>query len=132
MIEALYLLKQGKILIKDAKDGKILSEKKFEKTASHFFDKFSDKFLIYSDLRNKGRIVKPGLKFGADFAVYEYGPGLDHAPFLVHVIPKGIEISAIEMVRAGRLATSVRKRFVIATISKQNNPNYFALSWFKP
>ena len=48
---------------------------------------------------------------------------------MVHVLPHDSEITAIDMVRAGRLATSVRKKFVIA------NPltkSYYFFEWFKP
>ncbi|KKK66887.1 hypothetical protein LCGC14_2959590, partial [marine sediment metagenome] len=47
----------------------------------------------------------------------------------VHVLPHDAEITAVDMVRAGRLATSVRKKFVIA------NPltkSYYFFEWFKP
>jgi tRNA-intron endonuclease len=69
------------------------------------------------------------LKFGADFVVYRLGPGLEHSLFMVHVLPHDSEITAVDMVRAGRLATSVRKKFVIA------NPltnSYYFFEWFKP
>jgi tRNA-intron endonuclease len=71
------------------------------------------------------------LKFGADFAVYQYGPGIDHAPFIVHVLQNATAISSIEMVRAGRLATTVRKKFVIATIA-MGKVVYYMFTWFKP
>jgi len=36
---------------------------------------------VYKDLRDKGFIIKPGLKYGADFSVYEKGsrPGDEHS-----------------------------------------------------
>ena len=92
---------------------------------------FEDKYLVYKDLRNRGYIVRPGLKFGADFGVYQHGPGIDHAPFIVHALPKGTTINPIETVRAGRLATTVRKKFIIATISPSGNVNYLIFEWKK-
>jgi tRNA-intron endonuclease len=71
------------------------------------------------------------LKFGADFAVYQHGPGIDHSPFLVHVLSSSSKMPPIEMVRAGRLATTVRKKFIIATITSKK-AYYYAFSWFKP
>jgi tRNA-intron endonuclease len=129
LIEAYYLLIKGKITIEDPERNRLLSPEEFFEIAKQCHHKFEEKFIIYNDLREKGYIPRPGLKFGADFVVYKKGPGLEHSPFIVHVLPHDAKISAIDMVRAGRLATSVRKKFVIA------NPltiSYYFFEWFKP
>ena len=129
LIEANYLLENDEITIFDVKKEKNLSPKEFFEVAKQIHHKFEEKYLIYKDLREKNYIPRPGLKFGADFVVYKKGPGLEHSPFIVHVLPHDAKISAIDMVRAGRLATSVRKKFVIA------NPltaSYYFFEWFKP
>ncbi|MFX0104703.1 MAG: tRNA-intron lyase [Candidatus Hodarchaeota archaeon] len=129
LIEAYYLLERDEITIFDVKDNKFLNPKKFHEIAKKIHHKFEEKYVIYNDLREKGYIPRPGLKFGADFVVYKKGPGLEHSLFMVHVLPHDSEITAIDMVRAGRLATSVRKKFVIA------NPltcSYYFFEWFKP
>lgn len=127
--EAYYLLQKEKITIFDPEKEKDLTIKEFFDIATQIHYKFQEKFVIYQDLREKGYIPRPGLKFGADFVVYRKGPGLEHSPFIVHVLPHDTKITAIDMVRAGRLATSVRKKFVIA------NPltkSYYFFEWFKP
>jgi tRNA-intron endonuclease len=129
LIEAYYLLEKGQITILDAKSNKLISLEEFYKIGTSTHHKFEEKFVIYKDLREKGYIPRPGLKFGADFVVYKKGPGLEHSPFIVDVLPHNSKITAIDMVRAGRLATSVRKKFVIA------NPltcSYYFFEWFKP
>ena len=129
LIEAYYLLEKDEITLFDVKENKYLNSKEFFKIGKQSHHKFEEKYVIYKDLREKGYIPRPGLKFGADFVVYKKGPGLEHSPFIVHVLPHESKISAIDMVRAGRLATSVRKKFVIA------NPqtiNYYFFTWFKP
>jgi len=129
LIEAYYLLKNERITIFDSKRNKNLTANEFFEIGKNIHHKFEEKFIIYNDLREKGYIPRPGLKFGADFVVYKKGPGLEHSPFIVHVLPNDAKISAIDMVRAGRLATSVRKKFVIA------NPltvSYYFFEWFKP
>ena len=129
LIEALFLLKNDKITIFDPKLDKNYSYDEFYEICKKIHHKFEEKFVIYQDLRHKGYIPRPGLKFGADFVVYKKGPGLEHSPFIAHVLPHDAKITAIEMVRAGRLATSVRKKFVIA------NPltmSYYFFEWFKP
>jgi tRNA-intron endonuclease len=93
---------------------------------------FQVKLSVYSQLRKRGYIVRPGLKFGTDFAVYEQGPGLDHAPFLVHVIPQKDGVVPLDIVRAGRLATSVRKKFIIATVKENGKIAYYSFVWHRP
>ena len=41
-------------------------------------------------MRDSGLIVTPGIKFGCDFAVYKYGPGVEHAPYMVTVKKAGV------------------------------------------
>ena len=94
----------------------------------HNFDK---KFQVYNDFRQKGYIVNPGIKFGCDFAVYQRGPGIDHAPFLVQVYNRNENISSNGVVLAGRLATSVKKQFILAIPSRKNKIDYIALDWWK-
>ncbi|MFX0002022.1 MAG: tRNA-intron lyase [Candidatus Hodarchaeota archaeon] len=129
LIEAYYLLEKDEITIFDVKENNYLEPEKFHEIAKKIHHKFEEKYIIYKDLREKGYIPRPGLKFGADFVVYKKGPGLEHSLFMVHVLPHDSELSAVDMVRAGRLATSVRKKFVIA------NPltcSYYFFEWFKP
>jgi len=93
---------------------------------------FDELYTVYRDLRGKGYVVRPAMKFGADFAVYQYGPGIDHAPFIVHVIPGNQSIDPVEMVRAGRLSHTVRKKFILATIDEaQKKVLYFMFVWWK-
>ncbi|MHA1339040.1 MAG: tRNA-intron lyase [Promethearchaeota archaeon] len=128
-LEGFYLLKKGKIEIYNPKIGKNISLEELEIHASKYEQSFKDKYEIYEDLRDKGYIVRPGLKFGADFAVYREGPGIDHSPYIIQVLPKTAKLKAIDIVRAGRLANSVKKRFIIANAL---NKTYYAFKWYKP
>ncbi|MFO7796386.1 MAG: tRNA-intron lyase [Promethearchaeia archaeon] len=129
LLEAYFLLKKDQISIFDVENEKNLTHEEFYSLVRKIHDKFEEKFIIYQDLREKGYIPRPGLKFGADFVVYKKGPGLEHSPFIVHALPHDSKISAVEIVRAGRLATSVRKKFVIANPNKKS---YYFFEWFKP
>jgi len=132
LIESLYLMEEGYLDI-ESMDGKKLSVVKFKSLARKVYDEFDRKYLVYKDLREKGFIVISGLKFGVDYAVYRKGPGLEHAPFLVDVIKPGSSISSDELVRAGRLATSVRKRFIIAVSDPETETvEYIMFRWWKP
>ena len=94
----------------------------------HDFDK---KYIVYKNFRDKGYIVNPGIKFGCDFAVYQKGPGIDHAPYLVQVYNNKDSISTTGVVLAGRLATTVRKQFILAISNGKDKVDYLALDWWK-
>ena len=131
LFEALYLVEKGKIIVVDS-DGNEFSYESLLKIARENYSLFDDIYHVYKDLRDKGYVVRPGIKFGADFAVYEYGPGIDHAPFLVEVLPIKSSLDPIEIVRAGRLSHSVRKKFIIATTDPVTKRiTYYMFKWFK-
>ena len=94
----------------------------------HNFDK---KYQVYKDFREKGYVINPGLKFGCDFAVYERGPGIDHAPYLVQVYNKTDDISSTAVVLAGRLASSVKKQFILAIPRSKSKIDYLSLDWWR-
>ncbi len=130
-VEALYLMEKGRLKIYD-EEGKELDLRTFREWARGIYDMFDEVYEVYKDLRSRGYVVRPGLKFGTTFAVYKYGPGIDHAPFLVHVMPYESKLDPIEIIRAGRLSHSVRKKFIIAVVSPQNKEvKYYMFRWFK-
>ena len=55
--------------------------------------------MVYRELRDRGYIVTPGIKFGSDFAVYEHGPGIDHAPYIIQVMVPKANLTATGIVR---------------------------------
>jgi tRNA-intron endonuclease, archaea type len=132
LMEGLYLVESKKIEIYEDSDGSKVSLKKLKQKAKQLYDEFEEKYAVYRDLRESGLIVTPGIKFGCDFAVYKYGPGVEHAPYMVSVKKAGSDISATEIVKAGRLATTVRKRFIIAVPDSDSNKiKYLIFKWFK-
>ena len=129
LIEGYYLMIKSKIQVfKNKKKVTIQNMLKICREHHYNFDK---KFQVYNDFREKGYIVSPGIKFGCDFAVYQRGPGIDHAPFLVQVYNRNENISTNGVVLAGRLATSVKKQFILAIPSRKNKIDYIALDWWK-
>lgn len=129
--EALYLYEKGQLEVVDT-SGHSLNHNELTSRIESEYPPFGDLYRVYQDLRDKGYIARSGMKFGADFAVYEYGPGIDHAPFLVQVLPLRKELDPVEIVRAGRLSHSVRKRFVVAALDPVSREvTYYAFRWFK-
>ena len=129
LIEGLYLLENKKITITKFKQ-KITVDQLIEicKEEVHEFEK---KYIVYKNFRNKGYIINPGIKFGCDFAVYEKGPGIDHAPFLIQVYNRSESITSTGIVLAGRLATTVRKQFILAIPKGKDKVDFLALDWWK-
>ena len=129
LIEGLYLLVNKKILIYRSKRKMSASEMtEIGKKEYHGFDK---KYLVYRYFRDRGYIINPGIKFGCDFAVYERGPGIDHAPYLIQVYGRTEPITTTGIVLAGRLATTVRKQFILAIASGRDRVDFLALDWWK-
>lgn len=132
LMEGLYLLEKGIISVFEGPEKRRVSLRALRAKAKSLYEDFDLKYAVYRDLREKGLVVTPGVKFGCDFAVYKRGPGLEHAPYMVSVRSKRDEITPTEIVKAGRLATTVRKRFIIAVPDLESGRvEYLIFKWFK-
>lgn len=129
LIEGLYLLQ--KLKIKIYKEKKSVTEDEMLEICRKEHHNFDRKYTVYKNFRDKGYIVNPGIKFGCDFAVYQKGPGIDHAPYLVQVYNRSDMISSTDVVLAGRLATTVRKQFILAIPRGNDDVDCLALDWWK-
>ena len=129
LMEGCYLLEISKIKI--YRDKKKVSLDELIKICREEYHNFDKKYLVYKDFREKEYVVNPGIKFGCDFAVYNRGPGIDHAPYLIQVYSKSDSISSTGVVLAGRLASSVKKQFILAIPHGKSSVDYLALDWWK-
>ena len=128
LIEGLYLLEQKKITVR--KDRKSMTSERMTELCRKEYHDFDKKYRVYRIFRDRGYIINPGIKFGCDFAVYEKGPGIDHAPYLVQVYRRNEPITSTGIVLAGRLAAAVRKQFILA-IPNRDAVDFLALDWWK-
>lgn len=132
LMEALYLLDRKIIKVVNVKTSKPVSRSALLAVANKTYKQFDLGYSAYENLREKGLIVTPGIRFGSDFAIYEHGPGIDHAPFIVTVKKEEETMGPFEVVLAGRLATTVRKQFTIAVPQGRGKKvNYLVFRWFK-
>jgi len=130
-MEGYYLVKRKKLRVED-QEGKALQAEKLERICTESYSDFQEKFRVYTLLKESGYIVAPGIKFGTDFAVYEHGPGIDHAPYIIQVEKTGNQITATDMVRSGRLATTVRKQFIIAVVDGgAEKVDFLSFDWWR-
>lgn len=131
LIEGCYLVEKNKLKVKRM-DGVAVLYEEIKKLCKRQYSDFDSKYVVFQDLRNRGYIVTPGIKFGCDFAVYERGPGIDHAPYLVQVFRATDELTATGVVLAGRLATTVKKQFILAIPKvKQKQVDYIGFDWWR-
>jgi len=70
------------------------------------------KYMVYSNLRDCGFVVKTGFKFGTHFRVYKKFKTDAHSEYLVHTIASDYTFALPELSRAVRIANTVHKRMV--------------------
>ncbi len=131
LMEACYLMKKGLLRV-SVSDRNLVSERKMEDICEREYVDFKEKFLVYKELRESGLVVAPGIKFGCDFAVYEHGPGIDHAPYMVQVVKPNEKLTATGIVLSGRLATTVRKQFLVAISDvRKSRVEFITFDWWR-
>ena len=131
LMEGYYLVRKKKLRIED-REGNAIKAENLERECAQSYSDFGAKYLVYNLLKESGYVVAPGIKFGTDFAVYEHGPGIDHAPYIIEVRREGSEITATDMVLSGRLATTVRKQFIIAVVDKAvEKVSFLTFDWWR-
>ena len=88
-------------------------------------------YAVFKDLRNKGYILKEGLKFGADFRVYEKGhkPGKEHAKYLLYVIEGTKKINPRDFAAKARIAHSTNKILLLAIVDSEHDISYYEINW---
>lgn len=133
LLEGLYLMEAGKLLVKDAK-GKKVDFDAFVKKASKIEPKVWVKYVVFKDLRNRGYIVKTALKFGADFRVYDRGvkPGEDHARWVVYPVHEGEMLTWHDFSAKNRVAHSTKKRLLMGVVDEENDVTYYEIAWKRP
>jgi len=130
--EALFLQEKGILNISSGK--KVLSFNETIKKLKKLDKNVETKFIVYSDLRNKGYIPKTALKFGADFRVYGKGsrPKAAHAPWLLTIALASQPLKWHDFSSRIRISHSTKKKLLIAVIDEESSISYYQAEWFKP
>lgn len=84
---------------------------------------------VFEDLWERGYYLSPAAKFGGDYLAYAGDPLKYHAVFVVVVHLWQGAITARDLVSIGRLAVTVKKSPVIATLDERAQPVYFTVDW---
>jgi len=142
LVEAAYLLKRKKLKVFVEEEGKkkFLTFEELMKYGEENERNFHARFIVFSDLRERGFLVKTGLKFGCDFRVYERGVKLkrgpkaphEHTKWVVHAIPEEFSCSFPELSRAVRLAQNIRSEMIWAVVDSENDVTYYSIKRITP
>ena len=139
LIEAALLLERQKIEI--AKNKKKMSFQEFFKYCLKIDPRFSIRYSVYKDLRERGLPVRTGFKFGCDFRVYERGvkpikkgpkAPHEHTRWIVFSVPEDYNCSFQELSRAVRLAHNIRANMLWAIVDNENDVTYYSITYLSP
>ena len=128
LFEALYLVQKDKLTLLDKKS-KSVGEKKIFSLGLEHDKNFYSKFIVFSDIKEKGYCIKTGLKFGFDFRVYPKGKkmGTAHSEFGIHVAPENEKLTMTQLSRMTRLAGNIHIKAIVAVVDRENEINYYEL-----
>lgn len=137
--EALLLMEKKKLNLfrlegrKGSRKSKV-SPKALRATAEGMDKHFYRNHVVYSDLRERGFVVKTGFKFGFDFRVYPRGkkPGEEHTQWVVQVASQNDKMTAKQLSRAVRLSGNLKTRMLQAVVDAENDVNYYEISRIVP
>jgi tRNA-intron endonuclease len=137
--EAMHLIERGELKIKE-NDEQIGKEELFDRCKDHD-PEFPQKYAVYSDLRERGYIIKSGFKFGAHFRVYPRGVNpykegpktqKEHTKWVVHAVPEDHTLGFAEMSRAVRLAQNIRSTMLWGVVDSEKGVTYYKVERITP
>jgi len=133
LLEALYLMDKGKLLINDYRKKKVTFDDFIKKT-KRVEPNFWIRYCVFKDIRDRGYIIKTALKFGADFRVYDRGvkPGEDHARWIIYPVHEGSALTWYEFAAKNRVAHSTKKRLMIGIVDNEGDVTYYEIKWIRP
>lgn len=138
-VEAMHLVDREELEVE--RNGEKLSRSELYDNFSEIDDEFDHKYKVYSDLRDRGFIVKSGFKFGAHFRVYPRGVNpykdgpkkqKEHTKWVVHAVPENHTLSFQEMSRAVRLAQNIRAQMLWAVVDSEAGVTYYEVDHITP
>ncbi len=138
-VEAMHLVDRGELEV--VEEDEALDREQLFGRFSQMDDEFDQKYEVYSDLRDRGYIVKSGFKFGAHFRVYPRGVNpyaegekrqKQHTKWVVHAVPESHTLGFEEMSRAVRLAQNIRARMLWGVVDAEGGVTYYEVERITP
>ncbi|MEM3851658.1 MAG: tRNA-intron lyase [Methanomassiliicoccales archaeon] len=126
MLEAAFLMSRKRLKLINARTGRNAALNSLIEASCRRDPDFLHKLTVYSDLRERGFIVKTGFKYGSHFRAYDGDPDKEHARYLVHAVGRGFTATWPEISRAVRLAHGVRKELLFGRVGR-NGVDYLQI-----
>jgi tRNA-intron endonuclease len=130
--EAYFLFEKKKLVILNKKQEKLTKQellKQFQKQDKNFLNKY----LVFKDMKEKGYVLKTGLKFGTEYRVYEkqnYQKG-KHSTWLMHIHHETEKLNMKDFTSKNRVAHSTKKALIIAIVDNEGDVSYYETNWKK-
>ncbi|MHA2031549.1 MAG: tRNA-intron lyase [Candidatus Kariarchaeaceae archaeon] len=130
--EALHLLELGRIVIN--RDARILAEEEVLLYFSEIMPKFTIRYLVYKDLRNRGYIVNVGSGSSFFFRLYARNtkPKTDGAKYYVTSLNEGGSIPLAELKNLIEIANKSSKILLIGMVDAIGDVSYLQVTEIKP
>jgi len=127
-VEILYLLERDKIQLIES--GKQLTFPELVESLSKEDQDLWLRFLLYSDLRRRGYLVKPGYGPQLEYRVYRRGAlmGKEPAKYLIYGLIEGEPIAINELSSISSSAKLSKKDLILAIIDRQGEITYYDAS----
>ncbi len=127
--EALLLLRRNRIRVLTIKKKEISFEELLQRLEKRRTGLWTQ-FLVYSDLRSRGYVVRTGYGKGLLFRVYPRGAKLNEATakYFVCAISEGSPLKISELEAFTRQAKRNRKKLMLAVLDRQGETTYYLVS----
>ncbi len=127
--EALLLARRQRIVVSESKEGELEFSALLEHLAGGRPGLWT-RFLVYSDLRSRGYVVRTGYGKGLLFRVYPRGAKLNEATakYFVCAISEGSPLNVRELDAFSKQAKRNRKKLMLAVLDRQGETTYYLVS----
>jgi tRNA-intron endonuclease len=127
--EALLLARRQRIVVSDGAEGLLEFSVLLERLGEGRSGLWT-RFLVYSDLRSRGYVVRTGYGKGLLFRVYPRGAKLNEstAKYFVCAISEGSPLKVGELDAFSKQAKRNRKKLMLAVLDRQGETTYYLVS----
>ena len=130
LLEAIHLVGKGKLTV-IGRDDQPMDFDGIMRLGVSLQKEFRTRYLVFTDLRERGLVVKTGFKFGTHFRAYQQSIDDSHARYLVHAVTEENLRSWPEVSKTVRLSVGVKKEILFGLV-RRNTVHYLQFEWVKP
>ncbi len=116
--EVVFLVETGKLKLEGLEE--------YLSNAINTNPDFFVRYIVYSDLRERGYAVRPGREF---FWLYPRGaqPGDKLARYIIRILRESDSIAVTELYRLIGLARNMRKELILAVVDEESDVTYYGM-----